>query len=362
VTQPDSPLVSNLRISSLKIRNLKAIQSLDLPAQGLGWSERIPDVVLVGGANGSGKTTLLELFAEIFNFLFNTPNRNPPFETDFFPQAINNINLKFNIDVEWVYHTDAGKFSDRSSIELNDDRTVEDKQKIAKLYRQKNNIFLLNKGTLFDLGHQFLHPQRCPSVIVFPSNRNLVVLEESYKMPGPLKDPTESIYIWSPPKVWKDSLEALLYSARWADLSALGAGEPVPGVFDAYADEFHRLMKGKKRLKWSVKGILEVEAENGERHSLDELSSGEKQILVMMTELKRRWRPGSLVLIDEPELHLHETLQTKIYERLVELQKERGGQVWLATQSNHLFKIAAPYTKVLLEPPFAGIGSGRGSL
>ncbi len=107
-------------------------------------------------------------------------------------------------------------------------------------------------------------------------------------------------------------------------------------------------MEGRKRLKWSVKGILEIEAENGEHHGLEELSSGEKQILVMMTELKRRWRPGSLVLIDEPELHLHDTLQTKLYERIVELQKERGGQVWLATQSYHLFKIADPYSKLIL--------------
>ncbi len=63
---PLRPLVSNLRISSLHIRNLKAIQSLDLPEQGFGWSDRIPDVVMVGGANGSGKTTLLELFSRDF--------------------------------------------------------------------------------------------------------------------------------------------------------------------------------------------------------------------------------------------------------------------------------------------------------
>jgi hypothetical protein len=34
-------------------------------------------------------------------------------------------------------------------------------------------------------------------------------------------------------------------------------------------------------------------------------------------------------------------------------QKERGGQVIVATQSTHLFSIAAPGTKVLLGGPLA---------
>ena len=47
-------------------------------------------------------------------------------------------------------------------------------------------------------------------------------------------------------------------------------------------------------------------------HDFSELSSGEKQVLLITGELLRYWRPGSLILIDEPELHLHSRWQTRL--------------------------------------------------
>ncbi len=67
-----------------------------------------------------------------------------------------------------------------------------------------------------------------------------------------------------------------------------------------------------------------------------------------MGELLHRWRPGSLILIDEPELHLHESYQTKLWEALFHWQKERGGQVIVATQSGHLFGLSGLGTRVIL--------------
>ncbi len=60
------------------------------------------------------------------------------------------------------------------------------------------------------------------------------------------------------PKQWTGSTLELLFSARWADLNAKEEGHPA-----------------------------------------EDLSSGERQALLLMAELRRRWRPGSLVLIDE---------------------------------------------------------------
>lgn len=89
-------------------------------------------------------------------------------------------------------------------------------------------------------------------------------------------------------------------------------------------------------------------AETGALHPLTELSSGEKQVLIFGAELYRCWRPGSLILIDEPELHMHPTWQAALWLMLERWQKERGGQVIVATQSNYLFGIAEPGTTVLL--------------
>jgi len=93
---------------------------------------------------------------------------------------------------------------------------------------------------------------------------------------------------------------------------------------------------------------LIVRTKNGTSHGLSGLSSGEKQIVLFLAELDYRWRPGSLILIDEPELHLHESFQSQLWIALVDWQKERGGQVFIATQSGHLFGLGEPDTKVLL--------------
>ena len=50
----------------------------------------------------------------------------------------------------------------------------------------------------------------------------------------------------------------------------------------------------------------------------------------MSGELLRHWRPGSLILIDEPELHLHSHWQTRLYLALRYWQRERGGQMIVA--------------------------------
>ena len=52
----------SLKIVGLEIEGLLSIRKLAWPKDGMGWGERVPDMVLVGGVKGSGKTTLLEFF------------------------------------------------------------------------------------------------------------------------------------------------------------------------------------------------------------------------------------------------------------------------------------------------------------
>jgi predicted ATPase len=179
-------------------------------------------------------------------------------------------------------------------------------------------------------------------LLFFPSEfRTLTVPTESFKAAGKLVEDPKFVYCWQPPPQWKESLEGFLYSLRWEDLNAKEEGRfSQVGHFAPYAEALRRFTGESKALSFE-KGELAVRvAGSGIRHGLDELSSGEKQLLLLSGELLRRWRPGSLILIDEPELHLHARWQTKFYEALRYWQKERGGQVILATQSGHLVEIA----------------------
>jgi ABC-type transport system involved in cytochrome c biogenesis ATPase subunit len=339
----------NLRIVGLHIRGLRAIRSLDLPEDGLGWEDGVPDQMIIGGVNGSGKTTLLEFLAGVFQPLAD-PVRGRMWKGLPDALAASEAWVDFQIEIP-------GSMSSVIRFVLGDEAFFE------RHARGHSYGYKLQEGTYCGLFHDPIVHQlqgwilnrehfaksSLPGVILIPSQeRSFVLPEERYKTPGKIAADAEFVYRWRPPVTWKDSLEARLYSARWEDLNAKEEGRLHDAHhFDAYSRAFDRFFEGAKRLKWEHAELV-VELRDGTQHDLSKLSSGEEQVIVLMAELLRHWRPGSLVLIDEPELHLHTYWQALLWDALSSWQAERGGQVIVATQSTDLFEITDPGNKVLL--------------
>jgi energy-coupling factor transporter ATP-binding protein EcfA2 len=338
-----------LRLAGLHIRGLRAIRQLELPKDGLGWKGQVPDLILLAGINGSGKTTLLNFLTEALALI------TRPFATNYDALLPN-----------WLAAREAWVDFDLESYEVPCTRMrfIVGENEFVESHKTENcwSIVRLPKGGgRYDAKGNILHQVRVnierwfrqitiPSLVsVSSEERTLIVPGENYKAAGNLVDDQQFVHRWQPPIEWKDSLEALLYSLRWEDLNA---SEEAPFTqfnrFAGYADAFRRLTGDSKYLKFEDGKLVVKVAGSTVAHDLSELSSGEKQILLMTGELLRYWRPGSLILIDEPELHLHSMWQTRLYEALRYWQAERGGQVILATQSSHLLHIAEPGTAVLV--------------
>jgi hypothetical protein len=182
-----------------------------------------------------------------------------------------------------------------------------------------------------------------PGTVYLPSDRRFEIPPEPFRSSGKLHDPAQFFFRLVPPRERRDSVEAFLYSARWKDLNAKEDGRPEDAHhFDRCVQAFQTFAGSGKRFVWRGGDLLVEIVSSGELHPLTELGSGEKHALLLVVELLRRWRPGSLILIDEPEKHLHPSWQTVLWTMLQVWQKERGGQVIVATESDHLAELAGP--------------------
>jgi predicted ATPase len=82
-----------------------------------------------------------------------------------------------------------------------------------------------------------------------------------------------------------------------------------------------------------------VETLGGNRHDLDELSAGEKEILYGYLRIRNSAPQFSIILLDEPELHLNPRLirgLPQFYKK--NLGEALGNQIWLVTHSDALLR------------------------
>ena len=320
---------------------------MDLPADGLSWSDQqIPSLVVVAGENGSGKTTLLRCIAQAARLLA-SPSHSIPEEV-----AAEECLIDFVLTDGMEYSQQSFRFlvGDDAFVEKNRDNRSYGLVRTGKRPKLMSNKALDAIRTTLNSPSEFSESS-WPRVALFPSEeRDLVVPTVSYKAPGRLSDELGFVVTWQrlAAKQWGGSTIELLFSARWSDLNAKDKGISEKSQFEYYTKAFRLLTDDKKSLGWSAKGDLVVELQNGSTHSVEDLSSGERQILLLLAELRRVWRPGSLVMIDELELHLHDKWQALLLGVLREMLAELGGQLIVTTQSHSLFEMAGLGTRLLI--------------
>lgn len=96
-----------------------------------------------------------------------------------------------------------------------------------------------------------------------------------------------------------------------------------------------------------------VEVSDGVIHPIDKLSSGEKSLLGLMYFVRRLSASGGVLLLDEPEQHLHPTLQAALFEAMKALADR--AQVIVVSHSPNLIS-AVPVTGLLEVLPASDSG------
>ena len=122
-------------------------------------------------------------------------------------------------------------------------------------------------------------------------------------------------------------------------LEAPTKSQECESCINAFRDILNRCEFANKHLEIDKRFGFRFVA-NDELHTiltLDQLSSGEKQIIIQVYELLFRAQSGTLVLIDEPELSLHMMWQMNYLKNLSEIAQLRGFQCVVATHSPQIF-------------------------
>jgi len=128
---------------------------------------------------------------------------------------------------------------------------------------------------------------------------------------------------------------------REAGLATSGA----TSLVDSLKELFEKFFPGKHfsgpQPTLDGKISFPVQTDDGTTHDINELSSGEKEVLYGYLRLKNLSPRNSVLLIDEPELHLNPRLVQglpQFYQK--HLGASLGNQIWLLTHSDGLLREA----------------------
>jgi predicted ATPase len=183
-----------------------------------------------------------------------------------------------------------------------------------------------------------------PTLIYFSAYRNIIrMLTDDRAIVAPRDWNYRPVHVFDVEgREWRDSLDNLLVWLKWMD----------DGRFeDAVAAINERVFKvGDKKLfaGKKLKGVRKeppeaiIEAE-GREHRLDRLSSGEKSLVQLYLRLGAHMTRNTILMIDEPEVHLHRNWQYETLFALLNLAKSHfpNVSVLMATHSERMMKAFA---------------------
>ncbi|MET9203498.1 AAA family ATPase, partial [Gordonia sp. NPDC003585] len=93
---------------------------------------------------------------------------------------------------------------------------------------------------------------------------------------------------------------------------------------------------------------LRIQLPNGEVHAVADLSSGERQALIIISRVLRAGAGQSIVLIDEPDAYLHPNLSQRLIDVLIDGVGPEG-QMLIATHSPAILDRIAPSSIIRLD-------------
>lgn len=160
---------------------------------------------------------------------------------------------------------------------------------------------------------------------------------------------------------WKSAMQmpdvgSYLTSLDYRDYIAHREGLPPSGEYSRITETFYAATGKKISLpKYdpvSTKSGILVTLPTGQTHPLSDLSNGEREMLGMLYYVSQLSILGGVLLLDEPEKHLHPTLQLAMLKSMMTIAGR--GQILVVTHAPGLISSSPSEAVVIVHPAWSG--------
>ncbi|MBS3964851.1 MAG: ATP-binding protein [Methylomonas sp.] len=311
------------------------------------WTEELESKILLTGPNGCGKSTVLRLIAMLWDaaghWLTQGSVLPQKHEARIWLQRWDGVAVVLDA-IQPFYNQPIGLvFGPHDWVE----ETLHENHKEVSWFgevvarsskpgKPRRDLYLTNS-----IQEQLLEWSEWRKRLILTHDKvdapNLIYLdaeERSWVAPKrrvsePLPDPLTQRWLtkYAVTEDWQGQLEASLINLKTTQLHK---------YHDVIRD-LNQFLVGKE-IDPDIKpgeGRLRVKLKNqrGANHSLDELSAGEHQILILIYLISRWMQPGGVVLIDEPDLYLHPSLISSLLASIEQLVQGRNGQLIITSHA-----------------------------
>jgi predicted ATPase len=163
---------------------------------------------------------------------------------------------------------------------------------------------------------------RTPNMIYLDAEERRWVKAEK-KIGRPVQEDMNKrwLYKYEASQNWDSQLEASLITLKTTSLHKFHEIVRLLNTFFVDKEILPDIHPGENRLRINIK------QKRNTWHTFDELSAGEREVLVLVYSISRWMEEGGVVLVDEPDLFLHPGIMADAFSAMEKLVGERLGQL-----------------------------------
>lgn len=337
-----------MKINRIILKGVNNFENLDLTFKDE-WTGTIPDSLLLMGINGSGKTRILRSISTLWQILGKfldiladkdiKVDMYTKFEQqhlvalelyDFLPELGDSIWVCLGDaqDVEYLSTNNKDSFFVYATPKSEEPRTYSLSHIAPLSHKIDVDNILSNLATRYTsnvLGGK----TDLPNMIFLPSEGRSISQINDKRAIEPEQDKFQWLAKYQSVTERKNSVQNYLFTLKVVDEEK----------YRQIVSNVNRFLTNKQIVGFDKHtGELLIKTNNGKSHPIHRLSSGEKQVLLMIAHITRYLRSGSIVLIDEPDLHLHTSLTTAFVSFISRIISDQQGQLILASHDTNVWQ------------------------